>query len=147
MATYTKHNVFVENLMNKILDLFGSPIGDTLKLMLTLVAPTAANSIKSDLTEIAAGNGYTAGGETVSANGTRSGGTVTLDGDQIVWTGSGAGFGPLQYVDLYDDTPSSPLDPLQSFWNYGASITILTGETFTVKFNNATTDGTICTVA
>jgi hypothetical protein len=147
MATYNKHNVFVENLMNKILDLFGSPIGDTLKLMLTNVAPVAANSIKSDLTEIGAGGGYTAGGETVSANGTRSGGTVTLDGDQIVWTGSGGGFGPFRYPDLYEDTPSSPLDPLQSWWDYASSISILAGETFTAKFNNAVTDGTIATIS
>ncbi len=147
MVAYNKFNVFVENLANKILDIFGSPIGDALKLMLTNTAPVATNSVKTDITEIGAGGGYTAGGETVSSNGTRSAGTVTLDGDQIVWTGSGGGFGPFRYPVLYDDTPASPLDPLQSWWDYGSSISLLAGETFTVKFNNAVTDGTICTIA
>lgn len=147
MATYNKFNVFVENLMNKVMDLFGSPIGDTLKLMLSNTAPVATNSVKADITEIAAGNGYTAGGEVVSSNGTRSGGTVTLDGDQVVWTASGGSIGPFRYVVLYDDTPTSPADPLVSWWDYGSSLTLANGETFTVKFNNVSSDGTIFTLS
>lgn len=148
MATYNKFNAFVEHLANKIIDVFGSPIGDTLKLMLVnSPAPVATNSVKADLTEIGAGNGYTAGGETVSANGTRATGTVTMDGDQIVWTAAGGTIGPFRYPVLYDDTPTSPADPLMSFWDYGSSLTLQIGETFTVKFNNVATDGTIFTLA
>jgi len=129
-------------------DLFGSPITDTIKLMLVnSPAPVATNSVKADLTEIGAGNGYTAGGETVSANGTRSSGTVTLDGDQIVWTASGGTIGPFRYAVLYDDTPTSPADPLIAWWDYGSGLTLNAGETFTAKFNNVTTDGTIFTLA
>lgn len=148
MAAYNKFNVFVEDLMNKIHDLFGSPIGDALKLMLVNApAPVATNSVKADLTEIGAGNGYTAGGAAVSANGTRAGGTVTLDGDQIVWTAAGGTIGPFRYTVLYNDTPAAPLDPLISWWDYGSSITLNDGETFTVKFNNVAVDGTIFTLA
>lgn len=148
MATYNKFQAFVEHLSNKIIDVFGSPVGDTLKLMLVnSPAPVATNSVKADLTEIGAGNGYTAGGETVSSNGTRSGGTVTVDGDQIVWTASGGSLGPFRYPVLYDDTPAAPADPLISWWDYGSSLTLNSGETFTVKFNNAVTDGTIFTLA
>lgn len=148
MAAYNKFNVFVEDLANKIHDLFGSPIGDALKVMLVnSPAPVATNSVKADLTEIAAGNGYVAGGAAVSSNGTRSAGTVTLDGDQVVWTASGGTIGPFRYVVLYNDTPIAPADPLIAWWDYGSSLTLQIGETFTVKFNNAVSDGTIFTLA
>jgi len=146
-VVYNKFNVFVEDLANKIHDLFGSPTGDILKLMLVnSPAPVATNSVKADLTEIAAGNGYTAGGNTVSSNGTRATGTVTLDGDQIVWTAAGGSIGPFRYAVLYNDTPVTPADPLVSWWDYGSALTLLDGETFTVKFNNVVTDGTIFTL-
>jgi hypothetical protein len=148
MAAYNKFNVFVEDLANKIHDLFGSPIGDTLKVMLVnSPAPVATNSVKADLTEITAGNGYAAGGTAVSANGTRATGTVTLDGDQVVFTASGGTIGPFRYPTLYNDTPTAPADPLIAWWDYGAGLTLNDGETFTVKFNNAVTDGTIFTLA
>jgi hypothetical protein len=148
MASYNKFNVFVEDLMNKVHDLFGSPIGDTIKIMLVnSPAPVATDATKSALTEISAGNGYSAGGTSVSANGTRSSGTVTLDGDQVVFTASGGSIGPFRYVVLYNDTPTSPADPLIAWWDHGTGVTLLDGETYTVKFNNATTDGTIFTLS
>ena len=58
MASFQKFNSFVEALAEKSHNL-GS---DTLKVMLVNTAPTSSNSVKADLTEISAGNGYTAGG-------------------------------------------------------------------------------------
>lgn len=58
MATFNKFNAFVEHVAEKVHNL-GS---DTLKIMLTNTAPVAGNSVLLDLTEISAGNGYTAGG-------------------------------------------------------------------------------------
>jgi hypothetical protein len=58
MATFNKFNSFVEALAEKTHNL-GS---DVLKVMLTNSAPSSANTIKTDITDIAAGNGYTAGG-------------------------------------------------------------------------------------
>jgi hypothetical protein len=149
MAAYNKFNAFVEYLADKILDLFGSPPGDTLKVMLVnSPAPVATNSVKADLTEITAGSGYTAGGSAlVSPTGTRATGTVTLASDQVVFTASGGSIGPFQYVVLYDDTPTAPADPLIAWWNHGAAVTLASGETFTVKFNNVATAGTIFTLA
>lgn len=148
MASYNKFDVFVENLSNKIMDLFGSPIGDTLKVMLVnSPAPVATNQVKADLTEISAGNGYSAGGTApANNNGTRSSGTVTLAADQVVFTASGGTIGPFRYVALYDDTPTSPSKPLIAWWDYGSSITLNDGETFTVKFNNLASGGTIYTL-
>ena len=68
MAAFNKFNQFVADTQNKVHDI-GS---DTLKFMLTNTAPVAGNSIKSDLTEIAAGNGYAAGGASVAAGSRRA---------------------------------------------------------------------------
>ena len=75
---------------------------------------------------------------------TQSGGTYTLAANQVVFTASGGTIGPFRYAVLYDDTPTSPADPLIAWWDYGSGITLNDGETFTVKFNN-TDPGTIFT--
>jgi hypothetical protein len=36
---------------------------------------------------------------------------------------------------LYNDTPTSPADPLVGYWDYGSSITLAAGETFTVDLD------------
>jgi hypothetical protein len=53
----------------------------------------------------------------------------------VVFTASGGSIGPFRYAVLYDDTPTSPADPLVSWWDYGSSITLASGETFTVDFD------------
>jgi len=58
MAAYNKFNSFVLDLTSKVHNLNS----DALKIMLTNVAPVATNTIKANITDIAAGNGYTAGG-------------------------------------------------------------------------------------
>lgn len=143
MAAYNKHNAFIENVMEKVHNMGA----DALKLLLTNVAPTASNSVKADLTEISAGNGYTAGGNAVTVTtSAQSSGTYTLAANQVVFQASGGTMATFRYVDLYNDTPTSPADPLVSWWDYGAGVSLLDGETFTVKFNNAN-PGTIFTAA
>lgn len=132
MATYNKFQQFVEDVAEKVHNL-GS---DTLKVMLTNVAPVATNSIKANLTEIGAGNGYTAGGTaaTISAS-AHTAGTYKLTLADVVFTASGGTIGPFRYATLYNDTPTSPADPLIGWWDYGSSITLNAGETFTTDFD------------
>jgi hypothetical protein len=132
MVAAAKFDVFVENLAEKVHNL-GS---DSLRAMLVnSPAPTAANSIKADLTEIAAGNGYTAGGATLTiSSSAQTGGLYKLVVADAVVTASGA-VGPFRYVVIYNDTPTSPADPLIVFYDYGSSITLATGETFTMDFD------------
>lgn len=109
---------------------------DALKVLLTNVAPVAGNSVKADLTEIGAGNGYSAGGTAVSiSSSAQSSGTYKLVLGDVVFTASGGTIGPFRYAVLYNDTPSSPADPLILFWDYGSSIALQNGETFTVDFD------------
>lgn len=151
MAVYNKFNAFVEHLTNKVHDLFGTTPGtdcDTCKIYLSNTVPDAAlDLVKADLAEIAAGAGYTAGGQSVDNDGVRATGTFTLDGAKVVWTAAGGSIGPFRYVALYNDTPISPADPLINWWDYGSALTLLDGETFTVKFNNGDPRGTIFTLS
>lgn len=132
MATYNKFQSFVENLAESVHNLGG----DTLKVMLTNTAPTATNTVLLNLTEIAAGNGYSAGGTqaTISTSAQTSG-TYKLVLADVVFTASGGTIGPFQYAVLYNDTPTSPADPLIGYWDYGSAITLADGETFTVDFD------------
>lgn len=128
MATANKFQAFVEHVAEKVHNLGA----DTLKVMLTNVAPVATNSVKADLTEISAGNGYSAGGTTASISASaQTGGTYKLTLTDVVFTASGGSIGPFRYTTLYNDTPTSPADPLILFWDYGSSITLADGETFT----------------
>ena len=56
-------------------------------------------------------------------------GTAALTLDALTLTATGA-VGPFRYVVLYNDTPTSPADPLIQFWDYGSDITLADGETF-----------------
>lgn len=132
MAAFQKFDAFIENVFEGVHDL-GS---DTLKVMLTNTAPTAANSVKADITEIAPGNGYSAGGLTVAqSSSAQSGGVYKLVVSDPTFTAAGGSIGPFRYVVLYNDTPTSPADPLIAFWDYGTSITLTNGNSFTVDLD------------
>lgn len=130
MASFQKFNAFVEARAEKVHNL-GS---DTLKVLLTLTAPVAGNAVKADLTEISAGNGYSAGGATVTiTTSAQSSGLYKLIGNDVVFTASGGAFNNFRYAVIYNDTASS--DELIGFWDYGATITLNAGETFTVDLD------------
>ena len=130
MATFNKFNSFVEAVAEKVHNLGA----DTLKVMLTNSAPTAANSVKADLTEISAGNGYTAGGTAASiSSSSQTSGTYKLVLADVAFTASGGSIGPFRYAVLYNDTATN--DELIGYWDYGSSITLASGETFTVDFD------------
>jgi hypothetical protein len=132
MAVFNKFHTFVEHIAEGVHNLQTG----ALKVLLTNTAPTAANSVRADLIELAAGNGYTTGGATATvASSAQTSGTykLVLD-DPPTWTATGS-MGPFRYAVLYNDTPTSPADPLIGWWDYGASITLAAGETFRVDFD------------
>lgn len=132
MATYNKFQAFVEHVAEKVHNLGA----DTLKVMLTNSAPVATNSVKADLTEISAGNGYTAGGNTVTiSSSAQTSGTYKLVLADTTFTASGGSIGPFRYAVLYNDTPTSPADPLIGWYDYGSAVTLASGETLTVDFD------------
>lgn len=131
MATFNKFQQFAGDIGLSVHNLNTG----TLKIYLSNATPdAAADSVRADLAEISAGNGYTTGGEDIQNAYSESGGTGTLTGTDVTWTASGGTIGPFRYVVLYNDTPTSPADPLIGWWDYGSSITLQDGETFTTDF-------------
>lgn len=132
MAAGVKFNTFVEFLAEKGMNL-GS---DTLKVALTNTAPTAATDDQlADITQVANGNGYTTGGTAASTTSSaQTSGTYKLVLGDVVFTASGS-LGPFRYAVLYDDTAAG--DELICYWDYASSITLATGETFTVDFDSS----------
>ena len=128
MASQTYFQQFYQDLADGVHDLFGTT--HTIKVVLTNTAPNAStNATLSDITQISSGNGYTTGGEDLQNDGTRTGATVTITGVDITWTATGS-MGPFRYAVAYNDTPTSPADPLISYVDYGSEITLASGETF-----------------
>lgn len=143
MATsaFNKFQDFTEQLIRGVHDFDAH----TFKVALTNTAPVATNTILANITQIGGTGGYTTGGTATTIAVSEASGTTTVTGTEVVFTGTGAGFGPFRYAVLYNDTATSPADALIGWFDYGSSISVGDGETFTVKFNNAS-PGTIFTL-
>lgn len=132
MATFNKFRQFVEDLAKKVHNLNS----DTLKVMLSNTLPVNTNAVKADITEIAAGNGYSAGGTATGfTSGAQTAGTYKLILPDVTFTASGGSIATFQYVVLYNDTPASPLKPLIGWYDYGTTLTITSGNSFLVDFD------------
>lgn len=137
MATWQIVNALKEDIGDKVHDFEA----DTLKVMLSNTAPSVSNSVKADITEIAAGNGYTAGGNTLGTVAySQSGGTATLEfGTDCTFTASGGSIATFRYLVLYNDSAAS--DELIGFLDYGATVDLADTESFSLV------GGTVFTLA
>jgi len=126
------YNNFKEQIMEKIYDL--STGGDTLQVTLhTGYTPNidAAHSVWADTgvssTEYGTASGYTAGGKVLGSQDTTQDDTNdrgVFDGADVTWTSLGA-LSPATPSDaiLWDNTPTSPADPLIAYWELGSTAT------------------------
>lgn len=129
MAAFNKFNAWAENMVEV------AQLGtDQFVVALTNTLPTAANSVLTDITQITYTN--LSSRNLTTASSSQTSGTQTLVLNDLTMTASGA-VGPFRYVVIYDDTPTSPADPLVGWYDYGSSISLATGETFTVDFTAA----------
>ena len=135
-SPFIKFNCFSKALAEKTHNL----ATDSLKVLLTNVAPTADMTKKGDLTEITAHNGYSAGGGVATcASSTQTLGVYKLVlNDPATWTATGGSFGPFRYAVLYNDSDAVTPDGLIGYWDYGSSVTVLDGETFKCDFSPTT---------
>ena len=129
MATYNKFNQTVEDLGNGVHDL----AADQLVVALTNTLPVAGNSVLADLTEIAYTNLSTRNITTTSA--TQTAGTYRPILVDLTLTASGGPVADFRYVAVYNDTPTSPADPLIAWYDYGSAVTMQDGETFLIDFD------------
>lgn len=129
MASFNKYQKGVEALMEAI-----NAQTDTWKVALTNRAPVVAtDATLTDASEIAAGNGYTAGGNTAAvSSSSQTGGVYKLIlTSPATWTCSGVSMGPFRYAVLYDATTNN----LIGYWDYGSAVTLLLSETFIVSLD------------
>ena len=129
MATWNKFQPWAENMVEV------ANLGtDQFVIALTNSAPIATNGVLTDLTQITYTNLSSRNLTTASSSQTT--GTYSLTLNDLVLSATGS-VGPFRYVVVYDDTPTSPADPLVGWWDYGSSITMTNGETFTIDFTGA----------
>ena len=134
MATFTKINDFVKDLAHGVHKLNT----DTLKIAISNTAPSAetndptgdGNGVIANVTQIT----YSFAQDRVVSIGTSSqtGGvyTLTLNNKALKAT---AIVGPFRYIYLFNDDAVS--DNLIGYWDYGSSVSLSNGETFTAEFS------------
>ncbi len=127
-SIFNKFDVFKQDIGLGHHDLAAA--GHDLKVMLTNIQPVVGDEIFGDITEISAGNGYIAGGVSIE-NDLVDG---VMSGVDVVIEASGGSIGPFQYVVLYNDTQTSPVKPLISWYEHTSEVTLSDTETFTVDF-------------
>lgn len=130
MASFNKFNQFVKDVADKVHNLGA----DSLKIMLTDTAPVATNTVKANITEISAGNGYSAGGAVASyVSDAQSSGTYKLILAAVTFTASGGAIAQFRYAVLYNSTTAS--GNLIGWYDYGAEVNITNGNSFVVQLD------------
>ena len=133
MAAFTKIADFVENAVEAM-----NLNSDTLKIGLSNTAPVSestpptgdGNGVLANVTEIS----YTNLSSRTLANVTsaQTSGTYKLSADDLTLTASGGAVAEFRYIYIYNDTVSSPADPLIGYYDYGSGLTLNDGDQFTV---------------
>ena len=132
MATYNKFNQTVEDMANGVYNC----ATDQFTVALTVAAPVATNTVLANLTEISYTN-LSSRNLTTSSSG-QTGGTFTQLFADLVLTASGGAVASFRYITIYNNTPTSPADPLLCFYDFGNSLTLADGETLTIDFTTST---------
>jgi len=126
MAAYVKYQIGTEVLMEA-----GNAGSDTWQLILSNTAPNVAtDTTAASATELSTGGGYTAGGVNCTiTSSTQTTGVFKLTlaaPASPTWTASGGGF-TFRYVILYNLTRTQCI----GYWDYGSSVAMVAGDTFT----------------
>lgn len=129
MPTFTKFHQFIEDVFKKKHDFSA----DSFKYILSNTAPSLANTVKGDITEIAGGNGYTAGGTALAGvTAEQVSGTLTVTADDVVVAAAGGSMAPWRYLVVFNDTSAGDL--LVGYADRGSSIVLDAGESETMDF-------------
>lgn len=113
-------------------------------LVTSAVAPTQDTNVKSELTELASGNGYTTGGISLTKNSTDF--DVLTEDDtndraliqikDLVWTASGGSLpatGGARYGVLTDANATQGSREIWAYWDLTSDRQVSTGQTLTLQ--------------
>lgn len=141
MATGTKIADWIENLGTVV-----NASSDTFKVALSNTAPASeasnptasGNGVLANVTQISYTNysdNLTVDRTLESVTFAESGGTTKFDAGDFIITASGGALATFRYIYVYDDTPTSPADPLVGVWDHGSGITLASTQTATITFH------------
>lgn len=133
MATFNKFQQTVEDWQEGVYT--ASTDQFTVALTTNANIPVATNSVLANLTEIAYTN-LSSRNLTTSTSGQTTGTFTQLFAD-LVLTASGA-VATFRHVVIYNNTPTSPADPLLCHYDFGSDLTLANGETLTIDFTTST---------
>jgi hypothetical protein len=126
LASYVKLYPFIEACCEKKHNL----ASDSLIYWLSNTAPAQANSVRTDITEITYTN-LSSRAVTITSSSTNGSNEYVLVLADKVLTSTGGTTGPFRYVGVYNDTATND-DLVGGYYDYGSSITLADGETFTI---------------
>ena len=136
MASFNKVNDFVKNAVHNMdleSDQFVVALSNTAPASESSNPESDGNGVIANVTEVAYTNLSSRNITTTSS--AQSGGTYKLVLSDITLTSTGGSTGPFRYIYIYDDTVTSPADPIVGYYDYGSSLTLNDGDSFTVDFN------------
>lgn len=139
MATFVKINRFVEDLVKGVHN-FTAVGNAAVTVALTNTAPASestnptadAGGRLSNLTQVSYTNLSTRAFATVTP--TLSSGTQTVDLSDLVLTASG-NVATFRYLYFYNDTPTSPADPLICHYDHGTTVSMVNTDTYTITID------------
>lgn len=132
MATFNKYNCFVENLAEGVHNLQSN----ALTIGLSNTAPNAStHTVLADAGAISYTN-LSGSRVLTSVTSSQTSGTYTLDAADVTLTATGT-VATFRYVFLYNDTPTSPADPLIGWYDYGSALALTSGESITISFSGS----------
>lgn len=123
----------------------GAPTAIYAALITSAAAPTADTDTMTTLTEVAAGNGYTAGGISLARNSTDfdvlteddANDKALVQAKDIVWTASGgslpASGGGARYMVFTDDNATLGSREVFSFFDLVSDRSVSSGQTLTIQ--------------
>lgn len=129
MASFNKFNQFVEDIAHGVHNLSSGVI--TLAFTVAASAPVATNEVLADLTDIDPANMDDITPTKASSSQTSGTYTLVMTDHTITATGTVPTF---RYVVHYNDTPTSPADPLICWHDHGSDVDLATSETYDLDY-------------
>lgn len=139
MATFNKVNDWVANAVhaaNLSSDQFVVALSNTAPASETSDPTADGNGVLANVTTVALTN-LSGDANLTTSSSSQTGGTYKLVLADKTLTASGGSIGPFRYIYIYDDTVTSPADPIVGYYDYGSSLTLNDGDSFTIDFNEA----------